>query len=1235
LLSNVGIVSKFGFRISPNAMTPWRYILASLAQFRRVHVAVAAGVAVGAAVITGALLVGDSMRGSLRDLSLRGLGRVDAVLLAEHPFRAALAGELLDAAAVGPHYQTAVPILLTQGAATRQDDSGAIRRATSLEVFGVPPEFWYLAPTDSDAAASPPSTSDWSLMRPVRPGEGAPLTSRGNQIALTEAVADELGARVGDYVILRLPLAGATPADSVLGEKEETAASRRLTVAAVLPEGETASMARFSLRPSQRSPRNVFVPLVTLQHLLDLPDQANAVALAPKARPLDQPLPDDALSAVAPSLRPRLSDFGLHVKSIPLVEGDAPTYAQISADRLVLPPHVVDVAKKLYRNAGLQPVITYLANTITSGDRQIPYSTVAGVDSTAELGPILDEAGAPIVLADDEVALNDWAAQDLDVEPGDWVTLTFYEPETTHGTLREHPPLRLKVRAILPLADGAGRPTAAADPNFAPELPGVTDQASIDAWELPFELVEEVRDKDEEYWDEHRTTPKAFVSFDLARHLWQTRWGTESVLRIPLPRGERLGEGRRSADATSSEGDAVAQGNNPSPSPSLRGRGMSAEQLASDLRQNLKPAELGMTLIPAKRQALAAASGTTPFDGLFLGFSVFLMASAVMLTSLLFRLGVEQRAREVGLLLATGAAPRRVRRLLLAEALIVAACGALVGAVAGVGYAAVMVHGLNTWWVDATVSPFLELHVRARSIALGFLAGLLVAAATVWWSLRRFARLSARQLLAGDYQPPLTVRRAVRWSGTALPAACLFAAAALGGAAIRWEGEAQAGAFFGGGALALVGVLAAVRAKLRNTASSTPASLTLAGLAVRNARRNPSRTMLSLALAATASFLIVALSAFRLAPTERGTGGFDLLATADVPLHYDLNTPEGRRQFGFTDEDNERLAETQFVGFRVRDGEDASCLNLYQTTQPRVLGAPPELGDAGTFQFAHKPPAPSPRRGALRRGESGGTRSTTSWSLLTSDLGLDANARPVIPMVLDRNTAFYSLKLYKIGDRLTIRDAFDQPVTLQIVALLTNSILQGDVIVSEANFLRLFPDVAGRRFFLIRRGEKAPPVDELTSLLETQLEDFGFDAVDARRHLSDLLAVQNTYLSTFQCLGALGLLLGAVGLAVVQLRSVLERRGEVALMQASGFRRRRLTHMVLAENLVLLVGGLAIGCAAALAAVLPHAMIEPVGAPWRTLAVLLAIVVAAGAAAAWLAARAALRAPLIPALRGE
>ena len=139
----------------------------------------------------------------------------------------------------------------------------------------------------------------------------------------------------------------------------------------------------------------------------------------------------------------------------------------------------------------------------------------------------------------------------------------------------------------------------------------------------------------------------------------------------------------------------------------------------------------------------------------------------------------------------------------------------------------------------------------------------------------------------------------------------------------------------------------------------------------------------------------------------------------------------------------------------------------------------------------------------------------------------------------------------------------------------------------------------------------------------------------ASGRLAGFFAVQNTYLSTFQSLGGLGLLLGTFGLATVQLRSVLERRGELALMRAAGFRRTLLARLVMIENALLLIGGLGVGVAAALVAVLPHWLGGGAGVPWLSLAATLAVVLLVGLAAGGLAVRATLRAELLPALREE
>jgi len=212
-------------------------------------------------------------------------------------------------------------------------------------------------------------------------------------------------------------------------------------------------------------------------------------------------------------------------------------------------------------------------------------------------------------------------------------------------------------------------------------------------------------------------------------------------------------------------------------------------------------------------------------------------------------------------------------------------------------------------------------------------------------------------------------------------------------------------------------------------------------------------------------------------------------------------------------------------------------------------------------------------------------------------------------------------------------------------------VLQGNLLVSEANFLKLFPDVAGYRFFLIESSRHAPraATDEqaiaignladgtrsVPATMESTLAEEGFDVVSAREQLAQFLAVQNTYLSTFQSLGALGLLLGTIGLAVVQLRSVLERRGELALMRAGGFGASRLIWMVIWENAVLLMGGLIVGIVAAAIALMPQWIEHVAGVPWGTLGLLLGTIAMVGLLAGWLATRSTVRAPIVAALRGD
>jgi hypothetical protein len=378
---------------------------------------------------------------------------------------------------------------------------------------------------------------------------------------------------------------------------------------------------------------------------------------------------------------------------------------------------------------------------------------------------------------------------------------------------------------------------------------------------------------------------------------------------------------------------------------------------------------------------------------------------------------------------------------------------------------------------------------------------------------------------------------------------------------------------------------------------------------------------------AAATFLIVAISAFRIEPDQRGAGGFDVIAQSNRPLLYDLNTVDGRRKYAIAGDNEKLLGQTEFALLRVKGGDDASCLNLYQPQQPQILGVTQQMLDLleanQEYEFSWAETAaetPQEQR--------------NPWLLLGREFPDTPDA---VPVILDKNTAMYSMHLFVgkgTGVVFEVQDGDGRVQKFRIVGLLSNSVLQGSLLISEANFKRLYPDISGYRL-LLARGPRGTAGKNIVTALESSLSEQGLDAALCAARMRDLLAVQNTYLSTFQSLGALGLLLGTFGLATVQLRSVLERRGELALMRSTGFARGRLAQMVMLENIVLLAGGLLTGLVCALIAVLPHWLSGGAAIPLAELGIYLGIVLVVGLVSGLAAVRATLRAPLVGALRGN
>jgi len=777
--------------------------------------------------------------------------------------------------------------------------------------------------------------------------------------------------------------------------------------------------------------------------------------------------------------------------------------------------------------------------------------------------------------------LNEWAWRDLGLSPGANVEVDYYLWQDEG---------RLVTRTAAFKFAGAVEIGGDVDALLAPDFPGITEARSIRAWDPPFPLdLRRIRPKDEEYWNRYRATPKAFITLAKGQQLWQSRFGKLSAVRMALPDGAGL----KSVQA----------------------------KLEAGLRRRLNPDLTGFTINAVRQHGLEASRGSTDFGEYFVYFSFFLIAAALLLAALFFRLGIEQRVREIGILQAAGYPARVVRHIFMMEGAVLSLAGSLLGLLGAIGYGGLMVFGLRTWWLHAVGTQRLSLHLNWVDLGVGAGTGILVSLGIIAWTLRGLSRNSARFLLAGVLESRSLRKQRARTLGAAAAVTFLTAMLLLLGSTFKKIPEVEG--FFGAGLMLLLSSVSVTALYLRR---DHPGMLSGQGwrsclrLGLRNAMHRPGRSLLCVALIAAATFIVVSVEAFRQDPQsislepKSGTGGYPLMAHSALPIVYDPNSPAGREALGIPATEVPEMTAVNFVPFRELPGEDASCLNLYAPQEPKVLGAPHSFLAEGRFSFQDSL-AVTPAQQA------------NPWLLLES-----GSQDGAIPAIGDANTIQYILHL-SIGQEITVRGGRGAPVRLRLVAALRNSILQGELVISEANFLRAFPEQEGYRFFLL--DAPAQTASALIQPLMEHLADWGFNAVSARERLAAYQAVENTYLSTFQSLGALGLILGTAGLATVLLRNVLERRRELALLRAVGYPKRVLSVIIVAENIVLMVCGLACGTISALLAILPALHARGVTFPIAMVGAILGSVMVVGLASSILAVSAAFQSPLLDSLKSE
>jgi putative ABC transport system permease protein len=440
----------------------------------RTNLGVLLCVIVSTSVLSGALIIGDSVRYTLGKLTDDRLGVTKSALVPQGRF---FSTELSDNLGKSLDTKTA-PVLQLRGMVS--NDNGT-KRVNSVQVLGVDERFYNFSQ-----------------------GENPFDEGTTDTIVLNKPLAERLNNKVGSDIVLRIEKPSLMPRDVPLTPDSDLSIAFRLKVAAIAGEDD---FGRFSLQANQVWPLNAFVPIQWLQNKINRIGQANIILVSDNEN--HEVTLEKAETAIKQSWK--LADAELELRRY-----DAKGVYEIRSRRVFIDNVLSEAALKADNNSN--GILTYFVNEIRLSDNATPYSMVSAIEPNKIV---------PEDMLDDEIIINQWLAEDLGAEVGDTLELKYFVQAPMRKLEQKNASFR--VRKILPMQG------IAIDQNLMPDFPGLADVENCRDWNPGIDIdLDKIRDKDEKYWDDYRGTPKAFVTLAAGQKLWANRYGDLTAVRYPI-----------------------------------------------------------------------------------------------------------------------------------------------------------------------------------------------------------------------------------------------------------------------------------------------------------------------------------------------------------------------------------------------------------------------------------------------------------------------------------------------------------------------------------------------------------------------------------------------------------------------------------------------------------------------------------------------------------------------------
>lgn len=957
-------------------------------------------------------------------------------------------------------------------------------------------------------------------------------------VAINEKLAERLDIQSGNEIIITYKTVSPIPSSLPFAPDDETSTSKVLSVSKILSNEEAGN---FSLGISQIVPLNLFLNISDLSDTGDGTVRVNRLLIENSGNIKYNDLAEALTGSIAPE------DIGLMVRKPENFNG-----REIISDRVFIDQDIVNIITGKFPESG--PVITYLANSLSLNGKSTPYSFVSG----------LPESLYPVPEREENIFINRWLADDTGAEVGDTLTLKWYSPGS-FGTLEEETG-RFTVERIVDL-EGTWE-----DHSLMPEFPGISGSRSCSDWDAGVALdMSRIRDKDEDYWNVYKGTPKAFISYQKAKELWGNNFGPATSIRFP------------------------------------------EEILTSDIVNKLTgsfpPERSGFFISDPVADSEKAASESVDFSTLFLSLGFFIIVSCILLLLLSVTSYFISRTGEIRTLFAIGFSDRWISRYLLLEMLIISVLASVPGITGGVLFNVLIIKALNSVWSGAVQTDTLSGYVGLMPLIYSFILTVLISVILLFFKTRGFLRelRSTRKSVRKEIS---SRRNLVFLLISGLIAIILVAMSVT-------DSENSMLLGFGGGGVLFVTMLllfrqfAVTRKSLTEYKVQAPPML----LSRLYYSFNPAHALTPVIFIAAGLFAVFITGSNRMTITDKmklpssGTGGYLIWGETAVPVTKNLGTPPGVMEFGL---DDEILKDLRFVQGKVLPGDDASCLNLNHVSSPPILGInPAEFIRKGSFSFAT----------SIDKTVTG-----TAWEKIGS-----APESNTIFGIADQTVLEWGLKM-KAGDTLKMEAENGQLLNIVIAAGLKSSLFQGYVLISESNFDRFFPSVSGYSVFLAEG--KPEGADSYIAVLNDRFSNYGISAEMADLKLASFFRVNNTYLSVFEILGALGVFVGIFGLGFVLMRNYHLRKKEFALMLAAGFSFNRIKRIIYTEQLVILLAGVITGIVPAVVATMPSVK-SGAEMPWLFISVVAAAIIAAGSFTLFFVTRNIVETPIVSALRRE